>query len=143
MEENNNIDSFDYSKIDSLIQKQEEIIANQQKIIDYFIPSEEEINNQKKQEEKELKEQQEKELKEKELKEQQEKELKEQQEEYNNTILSTLESINTSVSSLSVSSSENLAVNSVSSGSIYLLLFTIVFTIIIYYLYRLIRTWFI
>lgn len=146
MEDNNNITTVDLEMINQIISNQQQIIEGQtkiiegqDKIIDHFIPSNEELKEQEKQNK--LKAEEEKKLQEEEQKILEEKELAE--EEYKEELINKIGSMQEHLESLSVSSSDNLEVSKLTTSSVYITLFTIVFTIIIYYIYRLIRTWFI
>ena len=101
--------------LNDLIVKQGEIIENQKKIIDYFVPSEEEL---KKMEQENLKKAKEQEQQEKELLQQEEQEKKELYE-YNQEVLTLLKEIKNN-------STIGNEVASVSSSSNFTLLFVII-----------------
>ena len=114
--------------LNDLIVAQGEIIKNQKKIIDYFIPTEEELIQLEKDKQEELEqiEIQEKEIQEKE-------ELKEQQlNDYNAQILTLLEDIKNN-------SSVGNEVASVSSSTNYSILLVIIFVLFIGLMYKAIR----
>ena len=111
-----------------ILESQEKTIKNQEKIIEYFIPSEEEL---KKQEELENKEQEQLEIEEIELeKELEQKEL--EQEQYQQELITLLGKIEDNTLN-------NTSVSTVNSTTNYLLLFVIVGIFILYLLYRAIR----
>ena len=116
------------NSLNDLIVTQGEIIKNQKKIIDYFIPTEEELIQLEKDKQEELEQIaiQDKEFQEKE-------ELKEQQlNDYNTQILTLLEEIKES-------SSVGNEVASVSSSTNYTILLVIVFVLFIGLMYKAIR----
>ena len=111
-----------------ILESQEKTIKNQEKIIQYFIPSEEEL---KEQEELERKEQEQLEIEEIELeKELEQKEL--EQEQYQQELITLLGKIEDNTLN-------NTSVSTVNSTTNYLLLFVIVGIFILYLLYRAIR----
>lgn len=116
------------NSLNDLIVTQGEIIENQKKIIDYFIPTEEELIQLEKDKQEELEhiQIQNEEIQEKE-------ELKEQQlNEYNTQILTLLEEIKES-------SSVGNEVASVSSSTNYTLLLVVIFVLFIGLMYKAIR----
>lgn len=125
-------ESIDLSPIidalNDLIVKQGEIIDNQKKIIDYFVPTDEEL---KKLEQDELKKVKELEEQEKQLLEQEEQEEKELQE-YNQQVLTLLSEINNN-------SALGNDVASVSSSSNYTLLFVIISCIFFGLMYKAVK----
>ena len=111
-----------------ILESQEKTIKNQEKIIEYFIPSDEEI---KEQVELEKKEQEQLELEEIELeKELEQKEL--EQEQYQQELITLLGKIEDNTLN-------NTSVATVGSTTNYLLLFVILGIFILYVLYRAIR----
>ena len=111
-----------------ILESQEKTIKNQEKIIEYFIPSDEEL---KQQEELEKKEQEQLEIEEIELeKELEQKEL--EQEQYQQELITLLGKIEDNTLN-------NTSVSTVNSTTNYLLLFVIVGIFILYLLYRAIR----
>ena len=111
-----------------ILESQEKTIKNQEKIIHYFIPSDEEL---KEQEELEKKEQEQLEIEEIELeKELEQKEL--EQEQYQQELIALLGKIEDNTLN-------NTSVSTVNSTTNYLLLFVIVGIFILYLLYRAIR----
>lgn len=111
-----------------MLESQEKTIKNQEKIIEYFIPSEEEL---KELEELEIKEQEQLEIEEIELeKELEQKEL--EQEQYQQELITLLGKIEDNTLN-------NTSVSTMNSTTNYLLLFVIVGIFILYLLYRAIR----
>ena len=111
-----------------ILESQEKTIKNQEKIIEYFIPSDEEL---KQQEELEKKEQEQLEIEEIELeKELEQKEL--EQEQYQQELITLLGKIEDNTLN-------NTSVSTVNSTTNYLLLFVILGIFILYLLYRAIR----
>lgn len=111
--------------LSDLIIKQGEIIENQKEIIDYFVPTDEEL---KKLEQEEIKKAKEQEEQEKELLQQEEQEKKEL-EEYNQEVLTLLREIKDN-------STLGNEVASVSSSSNYILLFVIISCIFFGLMYK-------
>lgn len=114
--------------LSDLIIKQGEIIDNQKKIIDYFVPTEEELKKLEQEDQKKAKEQ---EQQEKELLQQEEQEKKEL-EEYNQEVLTLLREIKDN-------STLGNEVASVSSSSNYTLLFVIISCIFFGLMYKAIK----
>lgn len=111
-----------------ILESQEKTIKNQEKIIEYFIPSDEEL---KEQEQLEKKEQEQLEIEEIELeKELEQKEL--EQEQYQQELITLLGKIEDNTLN-------NTSVSTVNSTTNYLLLFVILGIFILYVLYRAIR----
>ena len=114
--------------LNDLIVTQGEIIENQKKIIEYFIPTEDELIQLEKDKQEELEQIQ---IQEEEI--QEKEELKEQQlNEYNTQILTLLEEIKES-------SSVGNEVASVSSSANYTILLVIIFVLFIGLMYKAIR----
>ena len=116
------------NSLNDLIVTQGEIIENQKKIIDYFIPTEEELIQLEKDKQDELEQIQ---IQEEEI--QEKEELKEQQlNEYNTQILTLLEEIKES-------SSVGNEVASVSSSTNYTILLVIIFVLFVGLMYKAVR----
>lgn len=136
---NESSDSVDLSSIinslNDLVIKQGEIIENQNKLIEYFVPTDEEI---KLQEEQMKKEEEEKLLQEEQIKKEEEEiklheeQMKRELDDYNNEVLTTLKHIKDNTYN-------SLDVGTVSSANSWILLFIIVTILIFGLLYKAVR----
>ena len=136
------IPSFDYNKLDEIIQGEKEqqkllneILEYQKKISDYYVPTDEEKKKQKQEQQKKLEE----ELKlQKELEEEQEQldlelqQEKEYQEEYNAQVLQQLTLLNENIAKVEF-------VNQNTNGYLYILCFGFLFAFVMSFIYKTIR----
>lgn len=129
IEENQNV------LLSEIKENQRLIIENQKKLIDYFVPTEEEIKEQKIQEQKiqeeEQKLQEELELEQEEI-EKQEQQEKEEQQEYNQQVLQQLTTLNENIAKVEF-------VNQNTNAYLYILCFGFLFAFVITFIYKSIK----
>lgn len=124
-------------KQDNIIENQLKIIEQQQKLVDHFVLSDEELEQQA--------------IKDKELSDQQSKEEEDLFNQRYETFIKDLSSLNSEtletltlkIDNLEDRLNDSVDVSSFGSGSIYLILFALVITGMCYYFYKIIRAWFI
>lgn len=116
-------------------ENQKLIIENQKKLIDYFVPTEEELKQQKLQEQKiqeeEQKIQEQMELEQQEL-EEEEQQKEEEQQLYNQQVLKELTTLNENISKVEF-------VNQNTNAYLYVLCFGFLFAFVITFIYKLIK----
>lgn len=137
--------SFDYTKLNELIKESQEqqkilneILENQKIIIDYFVPTEEEIKKQKQEEQKKnLEEQklQEQLEEEEEILQQELEKEKTLEEEYNQEVLTQLTTLNENISKVEF-------VNQNTNAYLYILCFGFLLAFVMSFIYKSIKKFF-